>query len=64
MKNIIDILTENGIVASKGEARMLIAIGAINVNSNLIKSKEDEFPETGLELTIQKGKKNTYKITI
>ena len=66
-KTLLDILTDNEIFASKGEARRMIKNGGLYLNNQRV---DDDGPFTGDSLltdsmaVIRKGKKNYHLIRI
>ena len=66
-KDIVSILSDTGIFASKGEAKKMLAGGGVFINKEKVISLDEKINEGQLlnnrYLLIQKGKKNYYLIS-
>ena len=60
--NIIDLLIETDLAASKGEARRLIQQNGIKVDGKIIDNNREEIKITKKEILLQRGKRNFLKI--
>ncbi|MCK4745053.1 tyrosine--tRNA ligase, partial [Candidatus Parcubacteria bacterium] len=60
--NIIDLLIETDLAASKGEARRLIQQNGIKVDGKIIDNNREEIKITKKEILLQRGKRTFLKI--
>jgi tyrosyl-tRNA synthetase len=63
-KNILDVLVECGLASSKGEARRLIAEGAIKINDKAVKDINYNLSDAGSGILIQRGRKQARKVKL
>lgn len=62
-KNIIDVLVETGLVASKSEAKRTLAQGGVKVDAKKVSDENFEIPAIDKDgVVIQKGKRHFVKI--
>jgi len=61
--NIIDLLSECDLVASKGEARRLIEQGGIKVDGEVVKSIDKKVEITKEGILVQRGKRQFIRVT-
>ncbi len=60
--DLVSVLTEHGLVASKAEAKRLIKQGAIKVEGQVIKDINQKIPVNPDGVLIQRGKKKAIKV--
>ena len=61
-KNILDLLVELGFVASKGEAKRLIAGGGVKLDNEKISDTALTITKTGTEKVLQAGKRKYMRL--
>ena len=61
--SVVDIMSENNITSSKGEARRLISQGAVRINSEKL-TDIDHTVDKGKELILKAGKRRFLKIIV
>lgn len=62
--NILDVLSQGGIVSSKSDARRLVQQGGVRVDGETVTSNEQQVaPIAGREVVIQAGKRKFLRIT-
>jgi tyrosyl-tRNA synthetase len=62
--NILDVLAQGGVVASKSDARRLVQQGGVRIDGQTITSNEEQVtPVAGREVVIQAGKRKFLRVT-
>ena len=62
--NILDVLAQGGVVASKSDARRLVQQGGVRIDGETVTSNEQQvIAAPGREVVIQAGKRKFLRIT-